>query len=156
MADDPADIGVRPEIGVRMEAARPWRSPLDARAVAAVLAAIGDSLAERGRALPSGVELHILDDAAVAEINLLRLGCAGPTNILSFPGDTETPGVLLLSLDALFRECRLHRQEPRNHLLRLLAHGMAHLAGMDHGPEMSAAERAGRAAAGERLRKPAG
>lgn len=47
-------------------------------------------------------------------------------------------GSLLLSLDCVGREAELYRQSPRDHCLRLLAHGLAHLAGLDHGPEMDA------------------
>ena len=52
------------------------------------------------------------------------------------PGGEDLPGILLLSLDTLARECLLYGQEPAEHALRLLAHGMGHLAGLDHGPAM--------------------
>lgn len=45
-------------------------------------------------------------------------------------------GWLVLSLDTWRRECLLYGQEPVEHALRLLAHGLGHLAGYDHGPEM--------------------
>ncbi|MDR3042771.1 MAG: rRNA maturation RNase YbeY [Desulfovibrio sp.] len=45
-------------------------------------------------------------------------------------------GWLVLSLDTWRRECRLYGQEPVEHALRLLAHGLGHLAGYDHGPKM--------------------
>lgn len=45
-------------------------------------------------------------------------------------------GWLVLSLDTWQRECLLYGQEPVEHALRLLAHGLGHLAGYDHGPEM--------------------
>lgn len=90
-----------------------------------------------GRAV-GAVDLYLLTDAAMARANARHLGCAGPTNVLSFPGAPGMAGMLLLSLDTLGRECLLYGQEPREHLLRLLAHGMGHLAGLDHGPEMDA------------------
>ena len=90
-----------------------------------------------GRPL-AGIELHLVTDAAMARANARHLGCTGPTNVLSFPGASDMPGALLLSLDTLDRECLLYGQEPREHLLRLLAHGVGHLAGLDHGPEMDA------------------
>ena len=68
-------------------------------------------------------------------------GCPlGPveTTVLSFPGDESLPGVMLLSLDTLNRECLLYGQDPAEHLLRLLAHSVGHLAGYDHGEEMDA------------------
>ena len=95
------------------------------------------TVAEAGRPL-AGVELYLLDDAAMARANAQHLGCIGPTNVLSFPGANGMPGTLLLSLDTLERECFFYGQEPRRHLIRLLAHGMGHLAGLDHGPEMEA------------------
>ena len=75
------------------------------------------------------------------------MGCHGPTNVLSFPldeslaetGDDDAPvqlGGLVLSVDALHREALLYGQDVREHCLRLLAHGLGHLAGYDHGPEM--------------------
>lgn len=61
------------------------------------------------------------------------------------PGDAGEPddapchlGWLVLSLDTWRRECLLYGQEPVEHALRLLAHGLGHLAGYDHGPEMDA------------------
>ena len=85
---------------------------------------------------PIAVELFLLDDAAVAKANARHLDCTGPTNILSFPGGTDAPGVLLLSLDTLQRECLLYGQDASEHAIRLLAHGMGHLCGLDHGPVM--------------------
>ena len=87
---------------------------------------------------PAEVELFLLDDAAIAGANARHLGCSGPTNILSFPGGADAPGVLLLSLDTLRRECLLYGQDPAEHAVRLLAHGMGHLSGLDHGPAMDA------------------
>lgn len=84
------------------------------------------------------VELFIVRDGHMARENLRCMGCQGPTNVLSFPGDAELAGEMLLSADALYRECLLYGQPPAVHLLRLLAHGMGHLQGLDHGPEMDA------------------
>lgn len=108
------------------------------------------------------VELTITDDATIAEVNAAQLGCTGPTNILSFPQfseDLEDPapfaenggnhsdtaarpllGVLLLSVDTLHREALLYGQSVPEHCLRLIAHGLGHVAGYDHGPEMQELE----------------
>ena len=93
--------------------------------------------ADMGRPV-AGVDLYLVNDAAMALANAEHLGSTGPTNVLSFPGAPGMAGTLLLSLDTLERECLLYGQPPVNHLLRLLAHGMGHLAGLDHGPEMDA------------------
>ena len=45
-------------------------------------------------------------------------------------------GTLILSVDTLERECVLYGQKPHRHATHLLAHGLAHLLGYDHGEEM--------------------
>lgn len=86
-------------------------------------------------------ELHLMDDAAVSALNEEYMGARGPTNVLSFPGGNGMAGSLFLSLDTFTRECVLYGQRPEVHFLRLLSHGMAHLAGLDHGPEMKIVEK---------------
>lgn len=87
-------------------------------------------------------ELKLLDDGEIARLNQVFMGCTGPTNVLSFPAENETEegddslGSLALSVDALSREADLYGQPPVAHLVRLLAHGILHLAGYDHGDEM--------------------
>ena len=129
--------------------------PVDVRQLGAVPPKMAAALARAGWPLPGPMELHLVDDATISAANQRHLDCMGPTNVLSFPQEGEKPGELLLSLDTLRRECVLYGQEPMEHLLRLLAHGMAHLAGLDHGPEMDrvcaiceAAGKAGLACAG--------
>ena len=93
------------------------------------------------------LDLALLDDRDMEILHAQSLGCAGPTNILAFPEKDRMPhvpagprflGSLALSVDTLERECFLYGQEPREHCIRLLAHGLAHLLGQDHGPAMSA------------------
>ncbi len=90
------------------------------------------------------VEFLLVDDATMQTINAETFGFLGPTNILSFPqsaspvgqnpsaSHTHLFGSLVLSVDTLLRECFLYQQPPVEHTIRLLAHGMAHLAGYDH------------------------
>jgi len=89
--------------------------------------------------------IKLVDDCEIARLNKKYLGCSGPTNVLSFPADSEDSmgkeddvfiGELALSVDALAREADLYGQPPTVHLARLLAHGILHLAGYDHGDEM--------------------
>lgn len=97
------------------------------------------------------ISLQLVDDAIIAKLNAEFLGCTGPTNVLSFPaqeveeagsvadeedGDGPYLGEIALSVDTLAREVRLYGQDEREHLVRLLAHAMLHLAGYDHGEEM--------------------
>jgi len=86
------------------------------------------------------VEVRFVDDAEIARLNAEFLGLPGPTNVLSFPADDpERPGYLgeiALSVDTLTREAALYGQDPAAHLVRLLAHGLLHLAGFEHGQVM--------------------
>ncbi len=87
---------------------------------------------------------HLVRDARIAAENAAHMHCQGPTNILSFPAihnkkDTHAahiPHILMLSIDTFRRECFLYGQEPLEHALRLIAHGIAHLLGHDHGDAM--------------------
>ena len=134
--------GKRPQAAVRIfyrYAAAAWILPLDRRQQRAALAAML-AAAEQANVpvVPPAVELHLVDDAAMSAANRRSMGCQGPTNVLSFPGGSDSPGTLLFSLDTLRRECLLYGQEPGEHALRLLAHGMAHLCGLDHSAQMDA------------------
>lgn len=100
------------------------------------------------------LELVLVRDGDIAALNAAHLDCTGPTNILSFPDGRLSPGgrglgSLALSVDTLRRECVLYGQEPAEHARRLLAHGLAHLLGHDHGPVMDAVCAALEAAAAE-------
>lgn len=87
-------------------------------------------------------ELRLVDDNEMAGLNASFLGLVGPTNVLAFPAsDPERPaylGQIALSVDTLSRESLLYGQDPGRHLTRLLAHGLLHLAGFEHGPAMEA------------------
>ena len=115
------------------------RFPLSRRELAAVCDTILDALELSGRTLT----LTLTDDRDIAAVNAEFLGCTGPTNVLSFPAadggdepavriDGDDLGELVLSVDTLVRETELYGQEPVEHLARLLAHGILHLAGFDH------------------------
>ena len=120
-----------------------WRLPLCRaelrRAIAGMVAAARNAGA--GIAPDAALELVLARDDAVAELNSLHMGCCGPTNILSFPNGEEGGvirdlGSLVLDVDAVRREALLYGQDSREHCLRLLAHGIAHLTGLDHGEAM--------------------
>lgn len=112
--------------------------PLSRGELAALTAAILDALGLSGRTF----DLQVVGDAAMAALNREFLGLPGPTNVLSFPADDpDRPdyfGEMALSADTVIREAFLYGQEPVTHLVRLLAHGFLHLAGLDHGPVMEA------------------
>lgn len=118
-------------------AAQAWLLPLDARQLGQALGAMAAAAGAPGAA----IELRLSDDGEIAALNGAFLDCVGPTNVITFPmGDGG--GSLRISLDCVAREALLYGQAPAEHFLRLLAHGLGHLAGLDHGPEMAAIERA--------------
>ena len=83
------------------------------------------------------ISLRIVDDREMAELNQSFMGCLGPTNVLSFPGGDESwLGDLVLSAETLARESWLYNQDTHEYTVRLLAHGVLHLMGHGHGPEM--------------------
>lgn len=92
------------------------------------------AVVNKKRIILKNVEIYLVNDNTQAAINTKYLACKGPTNIISFPNGFS--GTLILSMDTFLRECLLYGQEAGEHLLRLLAHGIAHLAGYDHGPDM--------------------
>lgn len=114
------------------------RFPLTRRELAGVVETLLDALGLSGAEL----SLTLLDDPGIALLNAKYLGCQGPTNILSFPeadpARRKSLGALFLSAETLVREAFLYGQDPHRHLARLLAHGILHLAGFEHGPEMDA------------------
>jgi probable rRNA maturation factor len=112
--------------------------PLNRRALSLCCSAMAQAL-PAGIVFPSSVvEVHCVRDAMIAAANDRYMGCRSATNVLSFPGGQGLAGVLLLSVDTLLREALLYGQEPREHCVRLLAHGMGHLLGYDHGSAMQA------------------
>ncbi len=122
--------------------------PLGRVELARLLAAILDALGLDG----ASCDLRLTDDAGMARTNREFRNLHGPTNVLSFPsGEDPGPGVflgdLVLSVDTLAREAFLYGQDPAEHAVRLLAHGILHLAGLEHGEEMDALTEAAVAAA---------
>lgn len=129
-----------------------WLSPLSPQELGHTLGAMLRAVA----VAEADVELCLVRDAEMAALNLDFMDCSGPTNILSFPSPAASTeccnpkqpvqesgcrhlglaGSLVLSLDTLHREAWLYRQRVDAHCLFLLAHGLGHLAGFDHGPEM--------------------
>lgn len=117
------------------------RLPLSRPEVETIL---GELLALYGHA-DAEVALRIVDDREIAALNAEFMGCLGPTNILSFPeeisdlfgaGHAVRLGDLVLSAETVLREAFLYNQPYHEYTVRLLAHGLLHLVGYDHGPDM--------------------
>jgi probable rRNA maturation factor len=125
-----------------------WQFPFGRGELRRIVAVMGDAVdVEQGE-----VEIRLMTDAEMARLHTDALGLPGPTNVLAFPesaspvsgtvrtGEAKAPslGSLAISPETLRRECLLYGQEPEKHALRLLAHGLAHLLGHDHGSAMEA------------------
>jgi rRNA maturation RNase YbeY len=89
-----------------------------------------------------GAELSIalVDDEAIAELNVRYREREGPTDVLSFSLEegphAERRGALLgdvvVSLETAERQARRARRRLDDEVLRLLIHGTLHLVGHDH------------------------
>lgn len=108
---------------------------------------LGEALERMARRLgawgpDADLELAIFDDAGMAALNASWLGCPGPANILAFPpapdaaAGAQSLGLLALGVESVLREAALYGQEEGPYALRLLAHGLCHLLGMEHGADM--------------------
>lgn len=88
----------------------------------------------------SDIDILITDDASMRDYNKRFLSMEGPTNVLSFPeNNPDMPqclGQLIVNADAVRRESVLYGQDPVSYMVRLMVHGILHLAGYDHGPAM--------------------
>jgi probable rRNA maturation factor len=113
-----------------------WAMPFDRRNLRHALRAMLSAAEEKGISVPECVEVRLVDDKAMRAENSRFTGCRGPTNVLSFPGGDDMPGLILMSSGAVPRECLLYGQRPADYTLLLLAHSLAHLAGLEHGADM--------------------
>jgi rRNA maturation RNase YbeY len=86
------------------------------------------------------LSLALVDDAAIAELNLRFRGIRGATDVLSFSLEdgrhSDRRGALLgdvvISLETAARQARRARRTLDDEVLRLLIHGALHLIGHDH------------------------
>ena len=84
------------------------------------------------------LSLVLSDDTEVAKLNGLYRGKAGPTNVLSFPGedDDEEGETLLGDVILAYQTCKREAEEQgktlADHLSHLVVHGVLHLLGYDH------------------------
>jgi len=99
----------------------------------------------------SELSLSLVDDEAMAELNLRYRGIAAATDVLSFSlleGDgAEHRGGLLgdvvIAVDTAARQARARHRSLDDELTRLLIHGVLHLLGHDHqAPDEARAMRA--------------
>jgi probable rRNA maturation factor len=113
-----------------------WPEALDARAEAAVRAALKGSKAK----ITGAAELSIVftDDAEQQVLNRDWRGVDKPTNVLSFPQiEPFGPvagliGDIILARETLVREAGEQGVSFEDHFTHLVVHGFLHLLGYDH------------------------
>lgn len=113
-----------------------WPDALDARAEAAVRAALAQSKAK----ITGAAELSIVltDDAEQQVLNRDWRGIDKPTNVLSFPqiepfgAVSGLLGDIILARETLVREADEQGVSFEDHFTHLVVHGFLHLLGYDH------------------------
>ena len=83
------------------------------------------------------LSVYLTDDEEIRQFNLKQRGMDQPTDILSWSYYEEDPevewvGDLMLSLPRVQLQAEENGWDLRTELVRMLAHGCAHLAGWDH------------------------
>ena len=120
----------RPPIHLSWEAGAP-PPDLDEKVIRRALAAFLTDLGHPSR----GVSLFVGDDRALRKLNRKYRGLASPTDILSWRYEEPAEpllGELAVSLDRVRPQAARNGWDAPTELMRLLAHGCAHLAGYDH------------------------
>ncbi len=86
------------------------------------------------------MDILVTHDGPMKDLNKKFLNMEGPTNVLSFPDQENnlqgSLGQLVVNVDAIKRESCLYGQDPFSYLVRLMVHGILHLAGFEHGELM--------------------
>jgi probable rRNA maturation factor len=97
----------------------------------------------RGEGIADGeLSISLVSDEEIADLHVRFLGEEGPTDVLSFgvEADDAAPGPRLLG-DVVIapataaRNARSHDGESADEIRLLLAHGILHLLGYDHGSD---------------------
>jgi probable rRNA maturation factor len=125
------------EVTVEAEA---WRAAvtnpeaLCRRVIAAVLA-------QEVAKVEAEVSVLLADDARVRSLNRAWRGKDSPTNVLSFPAESDAPGAVpgpvllgdvVVALETARHEAEAEGKTLADHLSHLLVHGALHLLGHDH------------------------
>ena len=65
-----------------------------------------------------------------------------PTNVLSYPsGEKKFLGDVVLARQTVWREAKVQKKTPADHVAHLVVHGTLHLLGHDHETSDASAER---------------
>ena len=121
-----------------------WQGLINQKQLAEILKVFLWHLFESER----GISLYLTDDTEIQKLNQQYRGKNSPTDILSWPyteddvelslpkidesEDVELAGDLVVSVERVRKQATENGWDFETELIRLLAHGCAHLAGWDH------------------------
>ena len=74
----------------------------------------------------------LADDAFVQQLNATYRGKNKPTNVLSFEGDGDSLGDVILAFETIKAEAGDQGKAFRDHTKHLVVHGILHIMGYDH------------------------
>jgi len=77
------------------------------------------------------ISLAIVGDAAMKKLNLKYRGQNRPTDVLSFSGDNNLLGEIIIDYAQIKRQAGRFGQTARQELVFILVHGLLHLIGYD-------------------------
>jgi probable rRNA maturation factor len=78
------------------------------------------------------VTVVLVNNAFARTLNKKFRGKDKPTNVLSFLGEEQYLGGIVLARQTILREAKEQGKKPRDHAMHLIVHGMLHLQGYDH------------------------
>lgn len=89
------------------------------------------------KALPSGAKLSVafLEPKEIKVFNEKYRDSTGPTDVLSFDGDDDFLGEVLVSPQIVKEQANRHGLKFEKEIRRVLIHGVLHLLGYDHHTE---------------------
>jgi probable rRNA maturation factor len=102
----------------------------------AVSAACGSLGATEGE-----VSVALVDDRAIADLNLVHLGCEGPTDVIAFAlfeAGEPVVGDVYVGVEQAVRQAEEAGVTLEEELVRLVVHGTLHVLGLDHPDEAGA------------------
>lgn len=85
--------------------------------------------------------IKFTDDAEIQQLNKDFRGKDKPTNVLSFPNDSDDYlGDIAISVNTIQREAEEQDKLYEHHMLHMIIHGFLHLLGFDHIDDSEAEE----------------
>ena len=96
-------------------------------------------LRESGYKKDAELSIVLADDAFIHELNKTWRNQDKPTNVLSFPQDSETMlGDVVMAHETIAREAAEQDKNFNDHVTHMTMHGILHLLGFDHESEQEA------------------